>query len=368
MRGKTENYRGIASDIKKRIAAGEFAPGEPIPSIRDLVSSYGVAPMTVRRALSVLCSAGQLQSVRGVGSFVSEGCPLDGIVLVSTFRAQEKLHDTRDAQYVALAGAQQASTEAGIPIITVSEEDTPERFVMGNHGFLLLFSSFDAIELAKWTNAIMTARAPYVSIGYDNGLPNFITRDDHAASRKALRHLYSLGHRHIALLPQLRSRARLDLAPIHMNDAADLVVQMYPIKVSSALDAQERLDVVRAALEQAFAEPNRPTAVVAGTGEFVPDTMSGLRDLGIRVPEDCSVVGYCREVFDNWNGQRITRVDNPRRTIAHRAIQELIKMGAGGGYQCGRVLVKPEFFEGDTCAEAPRDPTRTTALGSLAHT
>ena len=38
----------IADDLRSRIEGGEFAPGAKLPSIRELASQYGVAPMTAQ--------------------------------------------------------------------------------------------------------------------------------------------------------------------------------------------------------------------------------------------------------------------------------------------------------------------------------
>ncbi len=60
-------------DLRARIAAGDLTPGERLPSGRDLARQYGVALMTVQKALSALQDAGLLVSHRGRGTFVTAG-------------------------------------------------------------------------------------------------------------------------------------------------------------------------------------------------------------------------------------------------------------------------------------------------------
>jgi DNA-binding transcriptional regulator YhcF (GntR family) len=61
----------IAADLRARIAAGEFGPGDRVPSTRELTRQWGVAMATATKALSLLRDEGVLRSVRGVGTVVA---------------------------------------------------------------------------------------------------------------------------------------------------------------------------------------------------------------------------------------------------------------------------------------------------------
>ena len=54
-------YRRIAADIRRRIAAGEWQPGEPLPSRSELAAELGVHPQTVRLAYVLLRRTGVLE-------------------------------------------------------------------------------------------------------------------------------------------------------------------------------------------------------------------------------------------------------------------------------------------------------------------
>jgi GntR family transcriptional regulator len=53
-------YRRLAADIRRRIAAGEWRPGEPLPSRAELAAELGVHPQTVRLAYVLLRRTGVL--------------------------------------------------------------------------------------------------------------------------------------------------------------------------------------------------------------------------------------------------------------------------------------------------------------------
>jgi DNA-binding GntR family transcriptional regulator len=63
-------YRRIAADLHRAIAAGDLAPGDPVPSEATLTREYGVSRGTVRQALSFLASLGLVRAVHGKGRFV----------------------------------------------------------------------------------------------------------------------------------------------------------------------------------------------------------------------------------------------------------------------------------------------------------
>ena len=65
-------YRQIKNIIQQRIASGEWAAGQKLPSENDLVAALGVSRMTINRALRELTQEGLIKRVHGLGSFVAE--------------------------------------------------------------------------------------------------------------------------------------------------------------------------------------------------------------------------------------------------------------------------------------------------------
>jgi GntR family transcriptional repressor for pyruvate dehydrogenase complex len=60
----------IAEQIRSAILAGEFAPGDKLPSERDLAEMFGVSRPSVREALTMLASSGLVSSHQGGGTVV----------------------------------------------------------------------------------------------------------------------------------------------------------------------------------------------------------------------------------------------------------------------------------------------------------
>ena len=69
-------YEQIRHEFMRLILSGAIAPGEKLPSVRDLAGTLSINPNTIQRAYRELEAAGYLISVPGKGSFAAESSPL----------------------------------------------------------------------------------------------------------------------------------------------------------------------------------------------------------------------------------------------------------------------------------------------------
>lgn len=79
----THLYEQIAESIRVRIALGELAPGEQLPTVRALAQQWGCTTSTVSRAYAMLAEEGLTTGQPGSGTHVAES-PL--------YKAQPALH------------------------------------------------------------------------------------------------------------------------------------------------------------------------------------------------------------------------------------------------------------------------------------
>jgi DNA-binding GntR family transcriptional regulator len=67
--GALPAYLQIAQTLAARLDSGVYAAGSRLPSGSELQAEFGVSPMTVRRALSLLEQQGLVTGVKGSGTF-----------------------------------------------------------------------------------------------------------------------------------------------------------------------------------------------------------------------------------------------------------------------------------------------------------
>jgi GntR family transcriptional regulator len=64
-------YQQIMEQVKQRVAVGEWAPGDEIPSIRQLAIALRVSVITIKRAYLELEREGVILTQQGKGSIVA---------------------------------------------------------------------------------------------------------------------------------------------------------------------------------------------------------------------------------------------------------------------------------------------------------
>jgi GntR family transcriptional regulator len=69
-RSKEPIYRQIVNQIQDRLGSGELAPGQQLPTVRQLAAELGVNFNTVARAYRLLDEQGVISTQHGRGTYV----------------------------------------------------------------------------------------------------------------------------------------------------------------------------------------------------------------------------------------------------------------------------------------------------------
>ncbi|WMW80909.1 GntR family transcriptional regulator [Undibacterium cyanobacteriorum] len=93
----TPMYEQIMEQITAKVMAGDWRPGQSLPSIRELASASSVSVITVKRAYLELERAGVIVTRQGKGSFVAENQDL----------AKQLLREEFDMHLIGMVGAAQ---------------------------------------------------------------------------------------------------------------------------------------------------------------------------------------------------------------------------------------------------------------------
>lgn len=64
-------YEQVKDSLRKMMLTGAIAPGEKLPSVRQMAASLAVNPNTIQRAVEALEREGYVYTVPGKGSFAS---------------------------------------------------------------------------------------------------------------------------------------------------------------------------------------------------------------------------------------------------------------------------------------------------------
>jgi len=193
-------------------------------------------------------------------------------------------------------------------------------------GVIGVYASFSPREQARFA----AAGIPLVALD-PTGEPLHTTPSVGAANWSgglaAARHLIELGHRRIAVIggpvSYLCSRARLDGFHAAMDEAG--------IPVDPALVRHGRFmfddGLAHGLALLKFHEP--PTAIVCGDDLQAMGVYEAARQLGVRIPDELSVVGFDDIDYAQWMGPPLTTVRQPLAKMGATAA-ELVLMLADG--------------------------------------
>ncbi len=165
---------------------------------------------------------------------------------------------------------------------------------------------------------------PFVTIGRVGGQsPSYVDCDHSGGIAEAVRELYRLGHRRIVHLsgPPVSYAALLRVEGFR-GAIADLGLDCPP---EAILEGNFLPASGEAAAAKIAAMDPKPTAVVCGNDESAVGLMRGLARLGIRVPEDVSVIGFDDIPLAASLCPALSTVRAPMREMADAAVSWLVE-------------------------------------------
>ena len=130
--------------------------------------------------------------------------------------------------------------------------------------------------------------------------------------KEAVLHLFELGHRHIATvgLSGEGSYTRSRLKGVNAAyEERGLDASKFLKRIEMPLSEDSHYELGRKSAEILWNHAARPTAVLALNDRVAIGLISGLRALGVRVPEDVSVVGYDNMEVGLFVRPQLTTID-----------------------------------------------------------
>ena len=213
-----------------------------------------------------------------------------------------------------------------------------------------------------WT---LPLRVPVVTVsGHTQvrGVTNIVL--DHArAAEVALQHLAHLGHRQIAFIKGQEFSSDTDVRWTNIEKvAACLGLCIGPKLVAQLQGDSSSPDLGYKATEKLLATRKPFTALFAFNDISAMGAILALREAGLRVPEDVSVVGFDDIQSAAYQNPPLTTVRQPLRKMGRIAAETLLRRirRSGTDRQAGETMVEPELIvRGTTCSVAQKAPERS---------
>ena len=279
-------YETVGRAILLAIDQGIYQPGQRLPTTDELSQQLSVSLVTTHRALQGLVAEGVLKRVRGMGTFVRENHrelrPRIRVGVLS--HAEASMGDYYHGRV--LDGMRQAATEHRVDLVLMDYDQEPRNDATG---YILINPV--AKELDRVAEYAAEA-GPMIVVGAMPGRPDmpYIDSDNVKLATAAVEHLHKLGHRRIGYvgggshLGDSRDRRQgfeqacqtLNIPP---RDRAVLDVPGY------RLLPDETLKLIRLISDHDL------TAIFAGGYYLALDVYDAAATMGLKIPDDLSVVG-----------------------------------------------------------------------------
>jgi DNA-binding LacI/PurR family transcriptional regulator len=311
-------YASLAENLRRTIRAGSFQPGQLIASEYELARQGKVSRVTVRRASELLIKEGLVERRPGKGLFLrAQGMRRTNLIQVIAGNLQWEpcLRAGRAIQEAARASGVQVQVydaHGNMDLDLDHIRRLPEGQAQGAVIIALHCRDFSEVLFELKLKGF-----PFVIVDQrlrDLDVPS-VTADNHAGGLAAGGALVAAGHRRIAFIGDLIAgtvRERLAGLRDAMGDAnlpfdRSLVMDL-PVERDRFADWTPQIERVTRAL---MASPDAPTAIFCSCDAVARSAFRALAGLGLRVPDDVSVIGFDADPLSEYLAPSLTTVSQP---------------------------------------------------------
>ena len=309
--GGTPKHEQLKDQLLAKLSAGEILPGQNLPSEVEMAAMLGVARNTVRQALASLEQRGVVHRIRGRGTFICDD-------------AQHKL--TLDSESVSVLGLGLVLPQARLAFYPSLQHGFGKAAQRIHNEMLVCETNNDLHQQADVLLRLLSKKVAGIAIVptdttkptpahhirplQENGIPvvfchrgvdgisaPLVTFSYPEVGRVAGHALGKNGHRCVAYIaPGERATYRSYLSSLretlgeYGGEVPEDLVFHKAALAGYIGDEGER--VILEVLEQMFSGTNRPTAIMTSFDPVAELVYVSLNRMGIRVPEDVSLVGF----------------------------------------------------------------------------
>lgn len=311
-------YQTFADGLRQRIQCGELKPGDRLPSLSEMCEQHNVSRSTVERVHQMLELDGLVIREHGRGTFVANRAKRNnGFIGFTGYAFEATLHPPYWSQCI--EGFRHAASRVGESIVLVDRET---------------FSDWDRVDGLVFTDPPenIPADMPQIMILTESVVHPCVVANEYQGGQLATQHLLDLGHRRIATL------MNKDKEPTNRRFAAYLNAMtaagcsfderwtrnyhgVEDIKYDDFVGRGRT--VMREWLSQDWHELGC-TALIVQNDLVAAGVLEALREAGISVPGQVSVVGYDSLAVCDVMSPRLTSVAVPLREIAATAMDLLL--------------------------------------------
>lgn len=319
-----------------------LSPQDSSPiTLDDVAKHAGVSPMTVSNVINGKNNVRPTTRDKVLKAIQATGYRVNPMAralaggrsrLISVFTPQ--LNKPYASEVVQGAARAAESLNYDLVVMMLVENNTSDLSLMTrlSSGALLIQPSKEG----RWKHTDLPAQV--VSVDGPGERP--LTVDNYGGARQAMQHLLALGHTRIGFISGLKDEGRQPDMPSpapERNDADERHRGYLDSLHDAGLAVQDKYiqhgDYTKRSGEEAaralLSQPNPPTALFVSGDQMALGAIHMAQDLGFRVPQDVSVVGFDDLPIAAASRPALTTIHQPLQRMGEVAVQMLVALIEG---------------------------------------
>ncbi len=320
-------YENIREQLQRQIETGELPAGSRLKTELDMAEEYGVSAITIRRAMIDLVASGYVSRKRGAGTFVAEAptrteTPAEPQRLIAMLLNQESYSSASLVRII--EGAQKTLSQHGSTMLIDWNSTIPkisalsiERMLQqGADGFIIY--PYDPRQNRDEFKLMKDRNKPYVLLDRrDAFMPSlYVGSANFDGGILAANALLTKGHEKICFVGHLFFlSSEQERYAGFLSALRDASVRPCAHHLIERVDFDAIARLIRA---------GEITALFCVSDRVAERTIRALIGMGIRVPNDVSVIGFDDAVYEAGSPVPLTTIRQNFELIGQRAAELIL--------------------------------------------
>jgi LacI family transcriptional regulator len=237
--------------------------------------------------------------------------------------------------------------QAGYAVIVANTDYRPQQlaaavqWMLGHRieGLALVVSEKEPAVIDDLAGAALPV--VFYDVGFEGRNVTNVRTDYDRGMERVVEYLYTLGHRRVAFLGH-----HAHLQPLHDRKTSFLkaVARFSDGMESATADGSDSPAGGSQATRSLLSSGFMPSAIICVNDFMALGVLRALREHGLAVPGDVSVVGYDNICLSEYTAPPLTTVDVSRDQIGHAVSAALLRPRGNSGDAARDIIIRPELI------------------------
>ena len=332
-------YKLLVNELSRDILSGAYH--HRMPGLRELARKHQVHLKTMAKAVNILVEKGLLYREKGIGTFINEQIVKNKLLTIWLLseKWEEELGSLRSEL---IRGLREGLKERGrevefrmVEMESVKKGVWEESFREGI--FQGVITTGITLKYKEDIKRMIEEGIPCISLLFREEGVNYVDADNIGGAYKAVKYLLSLGHRNITFITGNLEAPNMRDNLLGYRKALEEGRAKYRkewVKETKSLDPQEISEITKELIKKS----PQITAFFT-TGDLIAvEVVRTLKEMGLKVPEDFSVVGFDDLPLGRYSHPPLTTVYQPFYEIGKLAARRFLELVEGKRQKIEEIL------------------------------